>query len=644
MRRWIWGFLLLLAGGALLIPQTGRMPNIQDAPEVRSAEHELAMKRSILSSDVQLTDELCRRQCQYHLFQITQTLQPFSLLRIQQTLEEVRVQHPQMEYIHWIAYDAGHPNSAVENPTTDPVTQPPARSVSVGELKPSVARAAATSMQLAENAARSGQNYQSDTFQTENGDPYFVIGMPAEAGHSSVIAVIRQNILHQITAHQTKNLRIIPYPADKQWKMESVDSRTLHDVEVDHPEENEGTSHYHKYEVVVKFKKHLSQLELDNIMSDIHGIQVRKLDHTYIFLTEQMETKQLMAYFQARSDVVYAEPHFIYLTNEEQQPSAATPNDVLYSRYQWNLPIIHTELGWKVSKGATSVPIAIVDTGVDLEHPDLHDHLLEGYNAVNPNQSPMDDVGHGTHVTGVVAALVNNHIGVAGMTWANPVIPVKVLDQSGAGSTYAVAQGIIWATDQGARVINLSLGNYADAQFLHDAIRYAFDRDVVLIAASGNDDTATPGFPAAYPEVLAVSATDHLNRRASFSNYGEYIDVAAPGLNIASTFPGSQYAAMSGTSMASPHVTALAALIRSVNPMLKNIEVMEIIRQTATDLGPEGRDIHFGYGLINVDKALQSAATGKNTVTLWPQWLSRQYDQIREKYQASSVSLTLPAP
>lgn len=229
------------------------------------------------------------------------------------------------------------------------------------------------------------------------------------------------------------------------------------------------------------------------------------------------------------------------------------PNDLLFSQYQWNLPVIETNRGWDLSKGSEDVIIAVIDTGVDLQHSDLDGQLVEGYNIVEKDKQPLDDVGHGTHVAGIIGALVNNGEGVAGVSWYNKIMPVKALDGSGSGTTYAVAEGIIWATDHGAKVINMSLGNYADSQFLHDAVKYAYDRDVVLVAASGNDNTERPGYPAAYPEVLAVAATDSNQKRAEYSNYGDYIDVAAPGTNIASTFPGNQYAALSGTSMASPH-------------------------------------------------------------------------------------------
>ncbi|MNI44762.1 Minor extracellular protease Epr precursor [compost metagenome] len=322
------------------------------------------------------------------------------------------------------------------------------------------------------------------------------------------------------------------------------------------------------------------------------------------------------------------DPFEPYKENNTVTPSFI-PNDLLFSRYQWNLPVIETMEGWQVNRGAQDVIVAVVDTGVDLNHPDLVGQLLPGYNAVSENDQPNDDVGHGTHVTGVIAAAVNNNLGVAGMTWFNKVLPVKVLDQTGAGSTYAVAQGIIWAADHGAKVINMSLGNYADSEFLHDAVKYAYDKDIVLVAASGNDNTERPGFPAAYPEVLAVAATDANNEKASFSNYGDYIDVAAPGVSIASTYPDSQYAALSGTSMASPHVTALAALIRSTNPLLTNEQVYDLIRKSATDLGDKGKDNYFGYGLIDVVKAVKAAEQSKSTAsTTWPDFTARKFAEL----------------
>jgi len=190
-------------------------------------------------------------------------------------------------------------------------------------------------------------------------------------------------------------------------------------------------------------------------------------------------------------------------------------------------------------------------------------------------------------------------------------MPIKVLDQSGAGTLFDVAEGIIWATDNGAKVINLSLGNYAESKYLHDAIKYAYSKDVVMVAATGNDNTDELGYPASYPEVLGVSAVDSFQSRAEFSNYGDYIDVMAPGVNIPSTYPDNQYAALSGTSMASPHVAGLAGLIRALNPSLTNEEVYNLIKDTATDLGAPGKDIYYGYGQININKAVNKATPEK---------------------------------
>jgi thermitase len=153
------------------------------------------------------------------------------------------------------------------------------------------------------------------------------------------------------------------------------------------------------------------------------------------------------------------------------------------------------------------------------------------------------------------------------------------------------------------------------------------------VAASGNDNTERPGYPAAYPEVFAVAATTSKKERADFSNYGDYIDVAAPGDSIASTYPGSQYAALSGTSMASPHVAALAGLIRSVNPELSADEVMEIMRKSAIDLGDKGRDIYFGYGEIDVDRALQAASAYGGALQTYPEQVKRRLERISAQYE-----------
>ncbi|WP_225228949.1 S8 family peptidase [Bacillus sp. PS06] len=369
-------------------------------------------------------------------------------------------------------------------------------------------------------------------------------------------------------------------------------------------------SHYIKHQVVVDFKNGQipSEEELSSIIEEIDGKLLKKFDSSYIFKSNSLSTEELQSFFSKRADVEIVEPNFILIPNEDKRTFLNGPNDALYKRYQWNLPMIQAESGWGISRGAEDIRIAVLDTGVDLDHPDLVGRLTKGYNIVADTNKPEDDNGHGTHVAGIIASVTNNEEGVAGITWFNPIMPVKVMGNEGYGSSFDIANGIKWATDNGADIINMSLGNYRDSDLLHDAIKYAYDHDVIVIAASGNDNSNHPSYPAAYPEVLSVSAVDYQGNKASFSNYGDYVDITAPGVHIPSTYLESQYAALSGTSMATPHVAALAGLIKSVQPELKNIEVMDIIKSTSIDLGPKGHDQYFGEGLINVSAALEAAS------------------------------------
>lgn len=575
--------------------------------------NELRMKEQLLSQDVQLTEQLCRDQCVMHLQQIIPVLDKANQEQVKTRLQDIARSHPHMDKLLWTPKGNG----------TD-------QSITVGKLDQDADKQTRPFIDKAKKTAEQGEIYHSPRIDTAQG-PYSVIGLPSSDHSHVLVAMIKQHILQQVASHQKKNLRLEPFPDQSNWKIETVESETLQQKQVDHPKENAGTSHYERDEVVVKFRRPPSDKEIRQIQHDLHAKVIRKIGYSYIFESEHKEAKQLMDYFKAW-DVEYVEPHYIYVTNEklkasffpffpwpfrqspkstEQKPEPVAaeniPNDTLYKQYQWNLPLIETESSWSYNKGSKDLIVAVVDTGVDLNHPDLKGHLVPGVNIVDPDQPPQDDVGHGTHVAGVISAETNNQLGVAGISWYNRIMPVKVLDSSGAGSTYAVAQGIIWAADHGAKVINLSLGNYASSLFLRDAIRYAYDKDCVIIAASGNDNTERPGYPAAYPEVLAVSATDSQKLKAAFSNYGDYIDVAAPGVSIASTYPSNQYAALSGTSMASPHAAGLAGLIRAANPKLTNVQVMDIMRKTAQDLGTPGKDTYFGYGLIDVGKAVRAA-------------------------------------
>jgi len=328
------------------------------------------------------------------------------------------------------------------------------------------------------------------------------------------------------------------------------------------------------------------------------------------------EAEEMIVQWEANPTVVYMEPNYTYekqtddprkdiIFAQEDLMQADLPNDELYDFYQWNLKQLNLESAWSQTKGKQGVPVAIIDSGIDPEHHDLEERIVQGYNAFEDNEAFFDDNGHGTHVAGIFGAVTNNESGIAGVTWNNPLLAVKVLDDEAIGDSFSIAKGIRWATDHGAKVINLSLGDEHNSEVMHEAIKYAYDRDVVLIAATGNEGVETPMFPAGYPEVLAVGSTNEKLERSFYSNYGKHTDVTAPGEHIPSTFIGDQYVMMSGTSMSSPHVAGVAALIRSQNEDLTNEEVYERIRNTAEDLGPKGFDHYYGYGIANASKALE---------------------------------------
>lgn len=278
----------------------------------------------------------------------------------------------------------------------------------------------------------------------------------------------------------------------------------------------------------------------------------------------------------------------------------------------WGVDRVDADLVWLSGNNADPVRVAIVDTGVSKDHPDLAANLKGGYNAINPTKGWSDDNGHGSHVAGTVAAL-NNSIGVVGVGPAVDLLAVKVLSRTGSGFTSDVIEGIQWAVANGTQVINLSLGSSSDSQAMHDAATAAYNAGVVVVAAAGNSGSAV-SFPAAYPEVIAVSAIDSNNLLASFSSRGPEVDLAAPGVSILSTYKGTGYATLSGTSMAAPHVTGAVALVLNTfvgtydlnaNGKWDPAEVQKKLQDRATDLGDAGLDNFYGWGLVNAYNAVQ---------------------------------------
>jgi thermitase len=306
-----------------------------------------------------------------------------------------------------------------------------------------------------------------------------------------------------------------------------------------------------------------------------------------------------VATLSARSDVLLLEP------NLTRSP-LATPNDPGQSG-QWGLNAIHVYNAWDTALG-TGQTIAILDTGSDLDHPDLAAYLLAGYDFVDGDGVPALDPGltnqwHGAHVNGIADAVTDNGTGIAGVAWDARTMPVRIVDGGGA-SSFNIANGIVYATDHGATVINLSVGGAGWVKVERDAVNYAASHGVIVVAAAGNDGGATPFYPASYDHVISVASTTSTNERSSFSNYGAYVDIAAPGSSIYSTLYDNTYGTASGTSMAAPHVAGAAALVWSAGHATTADEVTEALLCSAFDRGAGGWDPYFGWGLVQADSAV----------------------------------------
>ena len=296
-------------------------------------------------------------------------------------------------------------------------------------------------------------------------------------------------------------------------------------------------------------------------------------------------------------EVEYVEPEVIY------QASKITNDPSLAS--QWGMYKIEAanstgQSAWDIT-GGNSVKIAVLDTGIDQTHTDLSGRIAASQNFTTAG-SANDGNGHGTHVAGIIAANAGNGIGVAGVAYYASLMNVKVLDDAGSGSSSWVASGITWAADNGAKVINMSLGSATPSKTIEDAINYAWNKGVVVVAAAGNESTSSASYPAYYSNVISVAATDKNDAKASFSNFGTWVDVAAPGMSIYSTYKGNTYSTLSGTSMASPYVAGLAGLVWSSGLCTTNSCVRSKIESTADQI--IGTGSNWSKGRVNAFKAV----------------------------------------
>jgi len=284
------------------------------------------------------------------------------------------------------------------------------------------------------------------------------------------------------------------------------------------------------------------------------------------------------------------------------------PNDTLYATSQQDFPLIGVPGAWTLTTGSPSVIIGLLDTGYDGAHPDLAAiPIVAPYNARTGTETVPDVYGHGTHVAGTIAAQTNNGTGVAGIAPRVRMMPVKVMDNNGQGYWSDFLEGVDWARTHGASIINLSLGGTltsSQAAAFQPTFDAAYNAGVLVVAAAGNNNRNEAFYPASFAHVISVAATTNSDTKASFSNFGPAVDLSAPGSNIMSTYPGGLYKLMSGTSMATPHVVGLAALIRAYHPSYTVDEVETAMELNAVDLGTPGRDDTFGYGRIQADQAV----------------------------------------
>ncbi len=283
-----------------------------------------------------------------------------------------------------------------------------------------------------------------------------------------------------------------------------------------------------------------------------------------------------------------------------------TPDDPYYG-YQWHHAVIKSPAAWDVTPGSAAIIVGIVDSGVDASHPDLAGKVLPGWNTVSHSTDSSDIMGHGTSSAGSAAATGSNHIGVAGVSWHSKILPVRV-SNSASGGAYdsAIADGIVWAADHGAKVISISMGPLYGSIF-DSAAKYAESKDAIVLVATGNSGTEYPGWPD-YASIVYVGATGTSDTKTSFSSYGTYVDCTAPGVSIVTTAKGGGYTYFAGTSASCPVAAGVAALIRAAKPSLKVAEVKAILLATCDDKGAPGEDVLYGKGRVNAHAAVVAAA------------------------------------
>ena len=391
--------------------------------------------------------------------------------------------------------------------------------------------------------------------------------------------------------------------------------------------------------MVLNFRDSLSPDQVDRELKAIatkYGISPKfnsafsKGENLYIVKGDTQVLEQLKQSEELRNLTEYVEANYVYSADFL---GGTTPNDPRYNE-QWNLKAIDVEKAWQKTKGK-GIVVAVIDTGVSRVEDLKNTNFVKGYDFVNDREDVSDDNGHGTHVAGTIAQSTNNNFGVAGVAYEASIMPLKVLSGSGGGTISDIAEAIIFAADHGANVINMSLGGGGESKLMQEAIDYAYKKGVVIVAAAGNSNRNAAFYPARYPKVIAVSATNATGEKAPYSNYGAGVDVAAPGGAIARGKDGdsaggilqntidpstkqSVFRAFQGTSMASPHVAGVVALIEASG--VKDPEkVFQILKQSSRKVADDTLN-YYGAGHLNAAAAVNIASQGQLGIPDFLRW------------------------
>ncbi|MGQ0607234.1 MAG: S8 family serine peptidase [Chloroflexota bacterium] len=340
--------------------------------------------------------------------------------------------------------------------------------------------------------------------------------------------------------------------------------------------------------------------------------------------TQGRPVDDVLAELRADPSVEYAEPNYVVRLVEDEGTVAAVSVNDPKTAGQYSLDRMRVRDAWSLSKGGSGV-VAVLDTGVQANHRDLSGRVLPGHDFVNNDSNAADDNGHGTWVAGIIAANTNDAYGIAGISWSDKILPVKIMTREGTGDTADLTSGIVWAANHGATVINMSIGGFPDTQHVRDAINYAWNEGVVLVGAAGNNGRQENFYPASFPNVVSVSATQVNDEFSHWSSYGPAVDVSAPGASVQTTNctvctyadhdSWGEHTYISGTSFATPNVAGVVALIRARYPSYTPAQVVSRLTGTVDDLGYAGHDYRYGRGRVNAYRALGGSVTAPGPST-----------------------------